>query len=124
MYHPTDMIIHTTAFVTPVLEHWLEREIAQWVHPMKDRSDDPSHHERTLLGRSYISLRLGMDHVVCSLHVHVQFNSRNNSFVCLFVFWVVFLTCTFRVICYSTRLSWAHTPVINWAVCLGQSVIS
>ena len=22
----------------------LEREIAQWVHPMKDRSDDPSHH--------------------------------------------------------------------------------
>ena len=32
------------AFVTPVVEHWLEREIAQWVHPMKDRSDDPSHH--------------------------------------------------------------------------------
>ena len=26
------------AFVTPVVEHWLEREIAQWVHPMKDRS--------------------------------------------------------------------------------------
>ena len=23
---------HTTAFVTPVVEHWLEREIAQWVH--------------------------------------------------------------------------------------------
>ena len=38
-------ITHTTAFVTPVVEHWLEREIAQWVHPMKDRSDD---HERTL----------------------------------------------------------------------------
>ena len=31
-------------FVTPVVEHWLEREIAQWVHPMKDRSNDPSHH--------------------------------------------------------------------------------
>ena len=29
------------------MEHWLEREKAQWVHPMKDRSDDPSHHERT-----------------------------------------------------------------------------
>ena len=39
----------TTAFVTPVVEHWLEREIAQWVHPMKDRSDDPSHHDE----RSY-----------------------------------------------------------------------
>ena len=52
----TDSIAHTTAFVTPVVEHWLEREIAQWVHPMKDRSDDPSHHERMLLPRSYISL--------------------------------------------------------------------
>ena len=48
MHHPTYRITHTTAFVTPVVEHWLEREIAQWVHPMKDRSDDPSHHERTL----------------------------------------------------------------------------
>ena len=56
MHYPTDRITHTTAFVTPVVEHWLEREIAQWVLPMKDRSDDPSHHERTLLPRSYISL--------------------------------------------------------------------
>ena len=47
MHHPTDRITHTIAFVTPVVKHWLEREIAQWVHPMKDRSDDPSHHERT-----------------------------------------------------------------------------
>ena len=30
--HPTDRIAHTTAFVTPVVEHWLEREIAHWVH--------------------------------------------------------------------------------------------
>ena len=34
------------AFVTPVVDHWLEREIAQWVHPMNNRSDHPSHHER------------------------------------------------------------------------------
>ena len=32
MHHPTERIIHTMAFVTPVVEHWLEREIAQWVH--------------------------------------------------------------------------------------------
>ena len=32
MHHPTDRIIHTTAFVTPIVEHWVEREIAQWVH--------------------------------------------------------------------------------------------
>ena len=54
MHHPR--IAHTTAFVTLVAEHSLEREIAQWVYPMKNRSDDPSHHERTLLPRSYISL--------------------------------------------------------------------
>ena len=54
---PQNRIAHTTAFVTQFMEHWLEREIAhQWVHPMKDRSDDPSHHERTLLPRSYVSL--------------------------------------------------------------------
>ena len=56
MYHPTDRIAHTTTFVTPVVEHWLEREIAQWVHSMNDRSDNPSHHEQTLLPRSYILL--------------------------------------------------------------------
>ena len=27
MHHPTDRIAHTTAFVTPALEHWQEREI-------------------------------------------------------------------------------------------------
>ena len=25
-------ITHTTAFVTPVVEHWLEQDTAQWVH--------------------------------------------------------------------------------------------
>ena len=28
MRHPTDRIAHTTVFVTPVVEYWLEREIA------------------------------------------------------------------------------------------------
>ena len=32
MHHPTDSIVHTTAFVTPIVDHWLEQEIAQWVH--------------------------------------------------------------------------------------------
>ena len=27
MHHPTDWMTHTTAFVTPVVEQWLEREI-------------------------------------------------------------------------------------------------
>ena len=42
MHHPTDRIAHTTAFVTPVVEHWLEREIARLYgvrHMVKDHSD-------------------------------------------------------------------------------------
>ena len=61
MHHPTDRITHTTAFVTPVVEHWLEREIAQWVHSMKDRSDDPPYHERTFLSRIYIAAYYDVD---------------------------------------------------------------
>ena len=45
--HRQDNTYHGLCY-TSLVEHWLEREIAQWVHPMKDRSDDPSHHERTL----------------------------------------------------------------------------
>ena len=43
-HHRTDTIAHTTAFVTSVVEHWLEREIAT----MGGRSDDTSRHERTI----------------------------------------------------------------------------
>ena len=50
MHHPTDRIIHTTVFVTPVVEHCLELEIAHWV------DHEGSIHERTLLPRMYISL--------------------------------------------------------------------
>ena len=32
IHYPTDRIATTTVFVTPVVEHWLERELAQWVH--------------------------------------------------------------------------------------------
>ena len=32
MNHATDMISHITAFVTPIVEHWVGREIAKWVH--------------------------------------------------------------------------------------------
>ena len=32
MHHPTNRTTHTRAFVTPDVEHWLERQIAQWVH--------------------------------------------------------------------------------------------
>ena len=92
MHHPTDRIEHTMAFVTPVVEHWLEREIAQWVHPMKDRSDYSSHHERTLLPRSYISL-LGVSGLCCC-SVCFWFFVFVFGFLCVFyggVFGFVFL---------------------------------
>ena len=48
MHHPTDRIVHTTAFITPVVEHWLEREIAQWVYPTTHRTmSERSNHGAT-----------------------------------------------------------------------------
>ena len=55
-FHRQDSTYHSLCYTSR--GHWLEREIAQWVHPMKDRSDDPSHHEQTLLPRSYICICL------------------------------------------------------------------
>ena len=49
MHHPTDRITHTTVFVTPVVEHCMEREIAQW-----------GHQERTFLPRRNSSIQEGM----------------------------------------------------------------
>ena len=40
---------------------------------MKDRSDDPSHHERTLLPRSYILVPWNID---CKAKINRQCNSR------------------------------------------------
>ena len=47
--HRQDSTYHGLCYTSRgALRSYFEREIAQWVHPMKDRSDDPSHHERTL----------------------------------------------------------------------------
>ena len=82
MHHTTDRIAHTMAFVTPVVEHWLEREIAQWVHPMKDRSDDPSQHERTRLPRSYVSLLPVLRCCVMTCMSVCIYNRKHRRFVC------------------------------------------
>ena len=66
-------IAYTTAFFTPVVEHWLEWEITQWVHPTKDRSDNPSHHPLNMSLSSYVisiivsSWRYGLDKYITSL---------------------------------------------------------
>ena len=50
--HRQDNTYHS--FVTPVVEHWLWNKKLLNGSTMKDWSDDPSHHERTLLPRSYM----------------------------------------------------------------------
>ena len=51
-------ITHNMAFVTPVVEHWLEREIAQWVHhegsirrPIAPWANEHSYHGATSCSR-------------------------------------------------------------------------
>ena len=65
----------------------------------------------------------GKDLMIHSTNVFLGYMNINNEkglhFSDLNVF-VSKLMCTFRASCRS----WAHTPVINWAVCLGQKVTS
>ena len=57
---------------------------------MKDRSDNPSHHERTLLPRSYISLHI----LNMSLNKYTNFKSRTPTFIIIqkiFHFKIIFI---------------------------------
>ena len=63
MHNLTDRIAHTTVFVTPMKDRSI----------MKDRSDDPSNHERPLLPRSYSSLPVSL---ISTKHYIVIFSSR------------------------------------------------
>ena len=91
MHHPTDRMTHTTAFVTPVVEHWLQREIAQWVN-MKDRSDDPSHYERTLYHGFTFNLRNKISNVLFMFFVSFFFFFAFVKFCC-FVWFRRFVSC-------------------------------
>ena len=44
MHFPTDRTAHTAALDGPVMDHWLERKIAQTANApaMQARSDDPN----------------------------------------------------------------------------------
>ena len=71
MHHRTDRITHTTTFVTPFVEHWLEREMTQWI-AIKGQSDDPPHQERTLYhGATSRSQSLKTASVNCISKSHV-----------------------------------------------------
>ena len=75
MHHPTDRIAHSTS--CGALGG--TRNSSMGPHPsppppptMKDRSDDPSHHERTLLPQNYISLHVCQGHkLVCPIQERI-----------------------------------------------------
>ena len=58
MHFSIDRTVHTTAFDKPVLDHWLERKIAQTAagSTEKDRSDDRPLQRRARYRLSYIPL--------------------------------------------------------------------
>ena len=53
MHFSIDRTVHTTAFDKPVVDHWMERKIAQ---TEKDRSDDRPLQRRARYRLSYIPL--------------------------------------------------------------------
>ena len=58
MHFSIDGTVHTTAFDKPVVDHWLERKIAQTAagSTEKDRSDDRPLQRRARYRLSYIPL--------------------------------------------------------------------
>ena len=61
MHFSIDRTVHTTAFDKPVVDHWLERKIAQTAagSTEKDRSDDRLLQRRARYRLSYIPLPVG-----------------------------------------------------------------
>ena len=59
MHFSIDRTVHTTAFDKPVVDHWLERKIAQTAagSTEKDRSDDRPLQMRARYRLSYIPLQ-------------------------------------------------------------------
>ena len=74
MHHPPDRIAHTTAFVTPVVDHMLEQEIV-YGSTMRDRSDDPSNHVCMYI---YVCIYVCMFMYVC-VYMYVY------MYVCVYV---------------------------------------
>ena len=52
----TERTAHIMVFVIPVVEHWLVREIALWVHPMKRTHSQTDGHKRKTFKRKVTTL--------------------------------------------------------------------
>ena len=80
--HRQDSTYHGLSYTSRGALAETEQEITQWVQNMKDRSDDPSHNERTLLPRSYISLINPEQRLCVYLNKSSVFKKYKNSLGC------------------------------------------
>ena len=75
MHFSIDRTVHTTAFDKPVVDHWLERKIAQTAagSTEKDRSDDRPLQRRARYRLSYIPLSCeeGYNSIQLRFNMHV-----------------------------------------------------
>ena len=85
MHHPTDRITHTTAFVTPVVEHWLEQEkkfnekikVGHW----QELITKQIHQMGALhLVKIYLAVNLNSDNVFLQYTVYCFWNQDLYSF--------------------------------------------
>ena len=69
MHFSIDRTVHTTAFDKPVVDHWLERKIAQTAagSTEKDRSDDRPLQRRARYRLSYIPFPFFLRFLFCIL---------------------------------------------------------
>ena len=75
MHFSIDRTVHTTAFDKPVVDHWLERKIAQTAAGCteKDRSDDRPLQRRARYRLSYIPLLKSMIVDNCPAHPKLKY---------------------------------------------------
>ena len=124
MHHLIDRLVQALGFVTPVLgfvtpvvEYWLEQNgpmgpplglMQEMLYRLLEWSwywdEKPSTYNLNCCTTQAAELTAG----------YMQIANMGE----------IYITCSFKTSCCSTLLSWAHTPVINWAVCLGQKVSS
>ena len=74
MHFSIDRTVHTTAFDKPVVDHWLERKIAESAagSTEKDRSDDRPLQRRARYRLSYIPLLACLVVNLLETHIHVE----------------------------------------------------
>ena len=99
----------TSIFLTTPVTHFYKLRLVGGRHMVMDYSESEKLRCNHLKGYPFRIAARDLLYVP----FHSQDSTSQNNYV---------LTCTFRASCYSTHLSWAHTPVISWAVCLEQKV--